>query len=40
MIRIFRGEVPTTSLDPARLPFKNTMVYDYGPEAASTEDFE
>lgn len=40
MIRILRGEVPSAPLDPARLPFKNVMAYDDGPEAASSKDFE
>ncbi|KAJ5979725.1 hypothetical protein N7481_007023 [Penicillium waksmanii] len=40
MIRILRGEVLTTPLHPGRLPFKEVMVYDDGPEAALSQDFE
>ncbi|KAJ6028847.1 hypothetical protein N7540_004423 [Penicillium herquei] len=40
MARILRGEVPTTPLDSGRLPFKDVMVYDDGPDVSSSKDFE
>jgi hypothetical protein len=40
MTRILRDEVPTSALDPAILPFKEVMVYDDGPAAASSKAFE
>ncbi|KGO47618.1 hypothetical protein PEXP_015050 [Penicillium expansum] len=40
MSRILRGEVDTTPLDSGVLPFKDVMVYDDGPQAAASKDFE
>ncbi|KAJ5490208.1 hypothetical protein N7453_011033 [Penicillium expansum] len=40
MSRILRGEVKTTPLDSGVLPFKDVMVYDDGPQAAASKDFE
>lgn len=40
MARILRREVPSTPLASGRLPFKDVMAYDDGPEAAPQKDFE
>lgn len=40
MSRILRGEVKTTPPDSGVLPFKDVMVYDDGPQAAASKNFE
>lgn len=38
--RILRRKVPSTPLDSGRLPFKDAIAYDDGPEVAHQKDFE
>ncbi|CAI7605142.1 unnamed protein product [Penicillium glandicola] len=40
MHRILRDEVPKRPLARGELPFKDVMVYDDGPEAAASKDFD